>query len=259
MTQQRRSVWRQRDFRLAWGAGFVNDTGDWVLMVALPVYVFSETRSGTTTALLFVCELVVATLLGPIGGSLVDRWNLRRCLIATNLAQAAMLLPLLAVQPNRIWPAYIAVIGQAVLAQLNNPANVALIPRVVERQQLTEANAALAASSSLARLVGAPLGGLLVAVSGLGAVVLIDLVSFLGVAFAINFLAADTDPIAPDDPEVARIRTRSEPGCARSPTCRCFGDCCRSTPSARSRRGDSSCCSSCSWSTASATTAPTSE
>jgi MFS family permease len=81
-------VWRSRNFRLAWSAGFVNDTGDWVLMVALPVYVFSETGSGTTTALLFVCQLVVAALLGPIGGSLVDRWDLRRCLIGTNLAQA---------------------------------------------------------------------------------------------------------------------------------------------------------------------------
>ena len=76
-----------------------------------------------------------------------------------------MLLPLLAVQPDRVWPAYVAVVGQALLTQLNNPANVALIPRVVAREQLTAANAALAASTSLARLVGAPLGGLLVAVS----------------------------------------------------------------------------------------------
>ena len=121
-------MWRGRDFRLAWAGGLVNDTGDWVLMVALPVYVFTETGSGTSTAIVFVCELVVAALFGPFGGSLVDRWNLRRCLIATNLAQAAMLLPLLAVRPDRIWPAYVAVIGQAVLTQLNNPANVALHP-----------------------------------------------------------------------------------------------------------------------------------
>jgi predicted MFS family arabinose efflux permease len=207
------SVWRQRDFRLAWTGGLVNDTGDWVLNVALPVYVFTETGSGTSTAIVFVCELVVAALFGAVGGSFVDRWNLRRCLIATNLAQAAMLLPLLAVRPDRIWPAYVAVVGQALLTQVNNPANVALVPRVVARDQLTSANAALAASTSLARLVGAPLGGLLIAVAGLRTVVLVDLVSFLGVALAITFVRADTDPIAtpagePEDPHPIRTGLR---------------------------------------------------
>jgi MFS family permease len=193
------SVWRGRDFRLAWAGGLINDTGDWVLLVGLPVYVFSETGSGTSTAIVFVCELVVAALFGALGGSLVDRWNLRRCLIATNLAQAVMLLPLLAVRPDRVWPAYVAVVGQALLTQLNNPANVALVPRVVAREQLTAANAALAASTSLARLVGAPLGGVLVAVSGLRAVVLVDLVSFLAVGVAMVFVRADTDPIPRPD------------------------------------------------------------
>ena len=192
-------MWRGRDFRLAWAGGLVNDTGDWVLLVGLPVYVFTETGSGTSTAIVFVCELVVAALFGALGGSLVDQWNLRRCLIATNLAQAVMLLPLLAVRPDRVWPAYVAVVGQALLTQLNNPANVALIPRVVQREQLTAANAALAASTSLARLVGAPLGGLLVAVSGLRAVVLVDLVSFLAVGVAMVFVRADTDPIPRPD------------------------------------------------------------
>jgi predicted MFS family arabinose efflux permease len=195
------SVWRGRDFRLALAGGLVNDTGDWMLMVALPVYVFTETGSGTSTAIVFLCELVVAALFGALGGSLVDRWNLRRCLIATNLAQAAMLLPLLAVRPDRVWPAYVAVVGQALLTQVNNPANVALIPRVVAREQLTSANAALAASTSLARLVGAPLGGLLVAVSGLRTVVLVDLASYLAVALAITFIRAETDPVVRNEGE----------------------------------------------------------
>ena len=193
------SVWRSRDFRLAWAGGLINDTGDWVLMVALPVYVFTETGSGASTAVLFACQLIVAAILGPLGGSLVDRFDLRRCLVATNLAQAAMLLPLLAVTPTRVWPAYIVVTGQAALSQLNNPANVALLPRLVRPGQLTSANAALSASSSFARLVGAPLGGVVVAVGGLAAVVVIDIVSFLSVAIAVSFIISDTGPAAGSD------------------------------------------------------------
>ena len=99
------SPWRTRDFRLVWGGGFVNDVGDWLLMVALPVYVFIKSGSGSATAILFVVDLVAALVLGPVGGSLVDRWDLRRTLIATNLAQAVTLVPLLAVNADRIWPA----------------------------------------------------------------------------------------------------------------------------------------------------------
>ena len=214
-------IWHQHDFRIAWAAGFVNDTGDWVLTIALPLYVFERTGSGAGTALLFVCQLVATAVLGPVGGALVDRWNLRRCLIVTNLAQAVTLFPLLAVRPDRTWPAYVVVILQAVLTQANNPANVALIPRVVHSDQLTVANAALAASRSLARLLGAPIGGLLVAWGGLGPVVAVDAASFVLVAGGVWFLRADTDPIraepVPDgSPAVGPTSGAPVPGALRA-------------------------------------------
>ena len=200
-------LWRQRDFRIAWSAGFVNDTGDWVLNVALPIYVFIETGSGSATALLFVCQLVVAAGLGPLGGAVVDRLDLRRCLVATNLTQAVAVLPLFAVSQDQIWPAYIVVITQAALTQVNNPANVALVPRVVHPDRLTEGNAALAASASLARLFGAPIGGLLVAWRGLGPIAIIDATSFVLVAASLSWLRSDTSPRAdPDAGEQGRVR-----------------------------------------------------
>jgi MFS family permease len=193
-------LWRQRNFRIAWTAGFVNDTGDWVLAVALPVFVFVESRSGTATAFVFVCQLLPAVLLGPIAGSIVDRVDLRRCLIATNLAQAVLLVPLLAVDEHHLWPAYLVIAAQSALTQLNNPANVAVITRVVNADELTAANAGLSASASLARLLGAPLGGALVAWSGLTPIVLIDAASFALVALAVAFLDADTSPLPDPDP-----------------------------------------------------------
>ena len=197
----RPALWRQRDFRIAWSAGFINNTGDWVLNLALPVFVFVETRSGSTTALLFVCQVITAAVLGPVGGALVDRFDLRRCLVATNVGQALTLPILFAVTADRVWPAYIAVVLQSALTQLNDPANAALIPRVVTDAELTKANAALSAGQSLARLVGAPLGGLLVAWQGLTPIIVIDGLSFLIVAASLAFLRADTSPIP--DPEGA--------------------------------------------------------
>lgn len=193
------SPWRNRDFRLVWTGGFVNDIGDWLLLVALPVYVFTKTGSGAATAILFVVELVAALMLGPIGGSLADRWDLRRTIIASNVAQAITLMPLLAVTGTRIWPAYLVVAAQAMLTQINNPASVALLPRLVTPDQLTVANAANSTSSSLARLIGSPLGGLAVGLGGIGAVVAIDAATFLTVALATMFVRTDTSPITTDN------------------------------------------------------------
>ena len=178
------SPWARRDFRLIWGGGVVNDTGDWLLMVALPVYVLTETGSGVATALLFIAQLAPAVLLGTFVGNLVDRWDLRRTVVVTNVAQAVALLPLLAVTADRTWPVFVVTVAQGVLTRANNPANAALLVRVVADGELPAANAARAMGESVARLVGSPLGGIIVAVGGLPAVVVVDGLSFLVVAAA---------------------------------------------------------------------------
>lgn len=185
MATTTRSLWRNRDFRLVLGGGLVNDFGDWVLVVALPIFVFVETGSGAATSVVLAIELGVAVLMGSYGGSLVDRWNLRRTIIATNLLQAVWLLPLLFVTSERIWPVYLVVGVQSLLRQLNNPATFALAPAIVPESQLVQANAANSFVDSIARLIGSPVGGIAVAFGGLTAVVVIDLITFIAVAAAV--------------------------------------------------------------------------
>lgn len=113
------------------------------------MYVFTETGSGTSTAILFVIELAVAVVLGPVGGSLIDRWDLKRTLVVTNVVQAVTVLPLLLFTPDRIWPAFVVAGVQSALRALNNPASVALLPRLVDHDQLTVANAAQSVTTAI--------------------------------------------------------------------------------------------------------------
>lgn len=193
------SLWRNRDFLLVLGGGFLNNVGDWLLAVALPAFVYTETGSGRATATIVVIELVVGIGFGPYGGSLTDRWDLRRTIIATNVAQAAGMLPLLAVTNDRIWPAFVVAGIQGVLAQVNNPASFAIVPRIVPSDQLVTANSANSAASSIARLIGSPLGGIAVALGGLATVVAIDAISFLAVAAVTTLVRAPTASLAIDD------------------------------------------------------------
>ncbi len=193
------SLWKNHDFRIVLGGGLINNIGDWLLVVALPAFVYAETESGRSTAIIIIIELLVGIVFGPYGGALVDRWDLRRTVVVTNVLQAVTLLPLLIVTPNRLWPAFLVAGLQGFLQQVNNPSSFALVPRIVPAEQLLQANAANAASSSIARLIGAPLGGIVVALGGLSAVVAVDAATFAVVALATWFVRAPTHSLSQND------------------------------------------------------------
>jgi MFS family permease len=171
---------RRRDFGLLWAGGLISETGDWFLLVGLPIWVLQITGSSLVTATVFLVGLLPGLVVGPLAGVLVDRWDRRRTLVAVSLGQAAFLLPLLAVHDRGdLWIVYAVMAVEASLGQLNDPARNALVPSLVGGEDLVGANALIGLNSNLARLVGSPLGGILVELSGLPGLVIGDAASFL--------------------------------------------------------------------------------
>ena len=169
---------RNRDFRRLWLAGLISDTGDWMLLVALPVLVYQRTGSTLGTSIAFLIELVPAVLITPLAGHLADRSGHRtRLLVAVSLGQAAALLPLLAGAHLLVLYGVIAL--QAALASLFDPAKNALLPTLVAEDQLVRANSLIGLNQNLGRLVGAALGGAALMTGGLPVIVIGDAVSFL--------------------------------------------------------------------------------
>ncbi|GAB3830000.1 MFS transporter [Dactylosporangium cerinum] len=130
-----------REFRRLWLAGLISDTGDWLLLVALPILVFQLTGSPLQTSFAFLVELAPAVLLGPVAGHLADRWDRRRMLVGITAVQAVALLPLLLVHDRGDLPVLYAVIAvEAAMLTLFGPAKNALLPTLVPQEQLVAAN-----------------------------------------------------------------------------------------------------------------------
>jgi MFS family permease len=185
-------VLRQRDYSLLWFGGFISHLGDFVLFVGLPFEIYRRTGSTLATAGMVLAFLVPEILFGSVAGVYVDRWDRRRLMIAVNLVQAVVLLPLLLVGQLGLWVIYAVLVVESSASQLFFPSRVALVPTLLQggKEELLTANALTGVGQHLARLIGPAAGGVIVATGGLGAVAVIDAVSFVVSAGMISLIRA---------------------------------------------------------------------
>ncbi len=146
-------LWR-RDFGCIWIGGLISLVGDWMLLTALPVYVYQSTGSTLATGAMLAARVIPRILLGSLAGVFVDRWDRRGTLIVANLLLALGLLPLLlATSGERLWLVYVVAFVQSAMAQVVAPALGALVPRLVDERELLRANALNALSNDVSRPV----------------------------------------------------------------------------------------------------------
>ena len=197
-----------RSFCRLWLAGLISDTGDWLMLVSLPILVYRYTGSALGTSIAFLVELLPPVALAPLAGSIADRFDRRGTLMLVSAAQAAALTPLLLVHGRAGLPiVYLVVVAQAALASVFDPAKNALMPMLVESDQLVSANSLVGLNQNVGRLIGGSLGGVLLVVGGgLPTIVVADLISFLAAAALIATLPRHEPhdpPEALDAPEPA--------------------------------------------------------
>ncbi|MFN2221661.1 MAG: MFS transporter, partial [Candidatus Promineifilaceae bacterium] len=132
---------RNRSFFLLWLGGLISMIGNWMLMAALPFYVYQVTGSALATSGLLMAYLAPGMLFGSVAGVFVDRWDRKRILVIGNLIQAMIIPLLLLVEANGwIWLIYVAAFAESTVNQFLGPAENALLPTLVSEEHLVSAN-----------------------------------------------------------------------------------------------------------------------
>lgn len=188
------TVLRHRDVALVTSASVVSAVGSGAMFVALPYYTYVLTGSVQATALVTLAEYAPAVGIAQVAGILVDRWDPRRVLIASNFALAAATLAYLGHQTWWWWFAVASFI-RSCITQFVAPASHTLIPAIAPPGRLAEVNAVNAIGASVARLAGPALGGVLLGAGGLHTVVIADAASFVAAAL----LLAASRPTTTDE------------------------------------------------------------
>ena len=153
-------VARNRDFRRLFAAELVVFGSDWFVMVPLLVLLPELTGSGVWGALVLAADTGIIALLLPYTGTIADRFDRRKIMMASNLAAAVAVALLFVVRSAATAPLALVAIGLIAVAKaFYSPAATAALPNVVDAEDLAPANALSGSAWGTMTIVGASLGG----------------------------------------------------------------------------------------------------
>lgn len=144
----------------------VSQLGDRLHNMAVFALIAAAAEAATTGVEVGKVGVVTAapTLLAPVVGALVDRWNKRTTMIACDFLRAVIvaLIPWLYASTGYIWPVYVVAFFVGLAGVFFNAAKMSLIPDLVSREELLPANAALTTIGRFATITGIVGGGMMV-------------------------------------------------------------------------------------------------
>jgi MFS family permease len=188
------AVFHNEDLRrleLAWSGSII---GQWGYEVALAVFAY---RAGGATAvgLVALVRLLPAAVVAPFAALLGDRFRRKRIMVAADLARVIAMAGAAAAVFGGAPP--VAVYALAAVAAVTGtafgPAQSALLPSLARSpEELTAANATSTTLESLGFFVGPALGGLLLAVTSVGAVFAMTAALFLWSAVVLGRMGGDS-------------------------------------------------------------------
>jgi predicted MFS family arabinose efflux permease len=176
-------LWRNQAFVRLWAAATVSIFGSLITRIALPLLAILTLGAGPIeVAVLRGMDLGATLIVGLVAGAWVDRLRRRPVLIWADLGRAALLgsIPLAFVLGVlTFWQLLAVAAAAAVLTAFFDAADNAFLPTLVEREQLVDANSALAASGSAAEFLGFGISGVLVQILTAPITILIDAITYV--------------------------------------------------------------------------------
>ena len=179
---------RNPNFRLFWSGNFLSNIGTWMQNVAQGWLVLTLTNSAFWLGVVGFAGSIPFLFFSLFGGVIADRVNKRRLLLITQTVMMllAFLLAALAwLKIITVWEVAGIAFLNGVAMSMNAPSYQALVPRLVKREDLTNAIALNSAQFNMSRILGPTLGGYAMVLFGVAGNFFLNGASFLAVIWAL--------------------------------------------------------------------------
>lgn len=199
---------RHRDFRLLFIGRLVSTFGNMITVVAIPYQVYQLTHSVLVVGLLGLAELTALIVFAMLGGALADAADRRTMVL---ISEAGLMAGSLILTGNSllanplVWLIFVIAALQGALDALQRPSLDALLPRLVDRDELKAAGALGTFRGTIGMIAGPALAGVLVAVAGLPITYLVDVATFVVGLVCLLLMRAVPPPADAARPSLARV------------------------------------------------------
>jgi MFS family permease len=181
-------AFRHRDFAIFWSGALASNTGSWVQNLAVPYVLYQLTESAFWVGLATFTQFIPVMVLGPLAGSIADRFDRRKVLLVTQtlLAMSATALWLAWTGGVRSPWALLALVAlSGVFGGINIPSWQSFVNDLVPREDLLSAVTLNSLQFNAARAIGPGIAGILLATLGAGWAFFLNAVSFAFVLVAL--------------------------------------------------------------------------
>ena len=197
------------NFRLFWSGNFLSNIGTWMQNVAQGWLVLVLTNSAFWLGVVGFAGSVPFLFFTLFGGVVADRVNKRRLLLVTQSMQMTLAFLLAGLAYWKVVTVgevvAIAFVNGLAMA-MNQPSYQALVPQLVEREDLTNAIALNAVQFNSSRVLGPALGGYAMALMGIAGDFFLNGLSFLAVLFALARIRYPKEKPARKESMLASLR-----------------------------------------------------
>ena len=199
-----------RDFRLMWAGAFTSSVGTWMQEVAQNWLILTMTGSAFLLGLDAFLGDAPFLLFSLFGGVMADRVDRRRILLRSQYVQmssATLLAVLLLAHAVQVWMILSLSVVVGLAQSFGGPAYQALVPTLVDKEDLPNAVALNSIQFNLARVVGPVLAGIAFYKLGAAACFGLNALSFLAPIAALLLLKRGGGIVPPTEGVLASLRT----------------------------------------------------
>ncbi|WP_180985057.1 MFS transporter [Bacillus thuringiensis] len=179
---------QHKNFFLLWLGLFISNIGTWSQVFIQQWYIFTINHSAFDVGLLATIQLVPNVLFMLIGGTLADRINRKKLLLFTQTAMAVLTIiiaSLISIDKMNITTLLCLNFIYGILVALDIPARRSLVPNLVPKDDIANANALYASTFQIALFLGPLMGSLITSVFDFKITFWFNAFSFIGIILAV--------------------------------------------------------------------------
>jgi MFS family permease len=189
------AVLKIRDLRRLWIGQIVSIFGDFLAIFAvLGIVSFQYREDGTMISLVLISFLLPFTFVSPIAGVFVDRWNVKRTMIASDLIRSVLCFALLLT--TNVWQIYGILFALSCVSSFFMPAQSVAIRSIVPKEGLMSANGLMQQVMYAMQIIAPSIATMLVGWFGRNVCFWLDAASFLVSAYMISTITISREPAA---------------------------------------------------------------